>query len=81
VAISEAKEAPDKRLQAGAVPAATTNRAVLLVRNGNPACALCMSGHPPTKMKRQYIHNIKGRNFVCPVEDKPPMSEGSKRRG
>lgn len=35
-------------------------------------CIFCDVGLKPTKMKRQYIHNIKGRNIICPLQGIKP---------
>jgi len=80
VANGKATEAPDKRFGAGAVPAATTIKsAKLIVRAGNYQCKLCMSGNPPIKMKRQWIHRVGHKNVICPEKGIKHMDEGSKR--
>ena len=56
---AEATRAPDKRLQAGAVPATATNT----------GCYYCDRKDKPIKLKRQYVHHINHRLMVCTHKD------------
>lgn len=53
---AEATRAPDKRLQAGAVPATATN---------STGCFYCDRGDKPIKLRRQYIHHRNHRIVIC----------------